>query len=182
MIVVRLTRWVTLALACAALALMPAAASAQVYAPPGKAGSSEYAETIPTSGGNVAPPSDPGSSSGSALGSIGHGSAGAQALSKLGTAGKAAAALARATAPATAAQVPASTRPSGSSTPSGPLSKLIRSPGGSAVGGLASLAEGNDDGGIGFFMPLLLGLSLAGALAVVSLRAWRRGRPAGPRA
>ncbi|HEX3801314.1 MAG TPA: hypothetical protein VHV75_00595 [Solirubrobacteraceae bacterium] len=154
------------ALASAALvALSPAVAGAKTYAPPGKAGSSEYAETLPASGGNIAPPTSADSASGATLSKLGAGRKGAQQLAKLGKAGQSAAAFARATAPPL---VPAA-GPTSASAASGPA-------GGSALSGLVHLIGGSDVDGIGVFLPLLLAFGLGAAVAVSVLRVRRGGQ------
>lgn len=171
----RAVRVLALIIVVAALAV-PATATAAHYAPPGKAGATQYFETIPTSGGNVAPPSynptpRPSSSSSSSpttasptLASVGTGSHGSKKLSRMGKSGQAAANFAQATSPVV---------PAASSTGNG-LDKLQANPGGSAVGSLTSMLTGSDAGGIGIFMPLLLGLSLLAALGIGAYRAIRR--------
>jgi hypothetical protein len=160
----RLTRTVVMLLVCGAVLACPSAAGAKNYAPPGKAGTSEYAETLPAAGGNVAPPANPGSAGGQALSKVGNGGAGARRLEKLGRAGQSAAAFARATAPQAL-------------TPSEPVSSAGSS-GGSALSGLLDLIGGSDAGGIGLLLPLLLALSLAAALGAGAVRR-RHQRDAG---
>lgn len=146
---------------------VPAAADAAHYAPPGKAGATQYFETIPTSGGNVAPPSynpkAPSSSSTSAATSTpatsSKGKHGSKRLSAMGTDGQAAANFANSSSP---------------NLSSGVSAQLQADPGGSAIGGLMNLLTGSDAGGIGLMMPLLLGLSLLAALAFAGYRAARR--------
>lgn len=149
-----------------------AAAAKKTYAPPGKAGTSEYAETLPAAGGNVAPPAiGSRKPTGAALSKLGSGKAGAEKLSKLGKAGQSAAAFARATAPVAApTAIPSNTTAGGhrGSTLSG---------GGSAFSGVLHLIGGSDAGGIGVFMPLLLSFGLGAAVAVSALRVLRRRQP-----
>lgn len=163
---------VVLALISAVVALAsPATASAAHYAPPGKAGATQYFETIPTSGGNVAPPSyNPKPTSGSSgqtapsptLATTGAGSRGSKRLSQLGTAGQAAANFAQSTSPAT-------TR-----SPTSGLENVESNPGGSALGSLMNFITGSDAGGIGILMPVILGLSLLTALGIGAYRVARR--------
>src|SRR5947209_8453800 len=80
-------------------------ASARVLAPPGHAGTNQYVEVIPTSGGNAAPPGSVRGSGSSkapaqALAPFGQGAKGDSGLAKLGPDGRAAAELAASTAPA----------------------------------------------------------------------------------
>lgn len=138
------------------------AAAAKVYAPPGKAGATQYSETLPASGGNVAPPGATpytGSGKPGSLGPIaklGSGAAGVRHLAKLGTEGQAAAGFAQATAPA-------AVTPDRAGAPAG-------ASGGSAVHGLLSLLGGSDAGGIGLFFPALLALSLLAALVAAGIQ------------
>lgn len=136
-----------------------AAAKKTTYAPPGKAGTSEYAETLPAAGGSVAPPSAGGGSpTGEGLSKLGAGKVGAEKLAKLGNPGKSAAAFARATAPVTTAAAHS------------PSIGVGEQHGGSALSGLLHLVGGSDAGGIGVFLPLLLAFGLAAAIAVSALR------------
>ena len=148
------------------LGCVPAASAKKTYAPPGKAGTSEYAETLPAAGGNVSPPATGGGNpTGAALSKLGSGKAGAEKLSKLGKAGKSAAAFARATAPVAAPPASSSSITVGDQT------------GGSALSGLLHLIGGSDSGGIGVFLPLLLAFGLGAALAVSVSRVLRRRQP-----
>jgi len=158
------------------------AAKTKTYAPPGKAGTSQYSEVVPTAGGNVQPPSSGGGNRTAAqISVLGHGKQGVRKLASLGKQGKQAAQFAQATAPEVIHSThgfggePAATAPatqSGSST-------LAAGNGGSALSGIGHLIGGSDGGGIGVFLPLLLafGLGAAAAFAIVKLR--RRG-PASP--
>jgi hypothetical protein len=164
-------RHTALALAAAALvALSPALAAAKTYAPPGKSGASEYAETLPASGGNVAPPTSADSASGAALSKLGAGGKGAQKLAKLGKSGQSAAAFARATAPTvTVTATPAY----------GSAGTVSGRAGGSALSAVAHLIGGSDVDGIGVFLPLLLAFSLGAAVALGAVRLRRaRQQPA----
>jgi hypothetical protein len=152
------------ALVAVLVAASPAAAAAKTYAPPGKAGASEYFETLPASGGNVAPPNNHPDASGAALSKLGAATTGVHKLQKLGKDGQSAAAFAKATAPTVTAPVTASPTLSAAS-------------GGSAISGVAHLLGGSDGGGIGIFLPLLLAFGLAGAAAVIGLRVWRGRQP-----
>jgi hypothetical protein len=146
-----------IALMFAALAL-PGAAAAQAV-PPGNSGVDQYQESIPGAGGDspTGPASGTGNAPSSGKGSGGAASGGearispstAQQLNKLGPDGKAAGAIAAATAPGPSKDSSAS---SGSTNDSGP--------------------------GMGWLLPVILGLTLAGALAVIVMR--RRGAPPGP--
>ncbi len=144
-----------LLIAAALLALMPVAAQAAhtgttVYAPPGKAGASEYFEDVPASGGGVRPPANLSNPSSTNINAIGNGSAkrGTERLSKLGQTGLDASRFAQATAPG----------------PAGPESPDATTDAGSATSGFWHLLTGSDVGGIGAFLPLLLALTAAGAL------------------
>jgi len=180
--------------AISALVWAPAAVAKQ-YAPPGKAGTSEYAEDIPTSGGNVSTPAMGGGNKTAAeIDRLGAGKSGVSKLAKLGKAGAEAAQFALQTAPTTLA---ASTRasktgasgltqtstsgrtptrtPSGTSAPT-PQTTLTASAG-TAIGGIAHLIGGSDGGGIGILLPLVLLFSLIGAGAFGVLRLRRSGAP-----
>jgi hypothetical protein len=155
----RLKRIALVLVVAGSLGWAPAAAAKKIYAPPGKAGTSEYAETLPAAGGNVATPAmGGGNPTGAELSKLGAGRAGATKLSKLGKAGQSAAAFARATAPVAA---PATT--SSSITAADQNS-------GSALSGLLHLLGGSDSGGIGVFLPLLLAFGLGAAVAFGVLR------------
>jgi hypothetical protein len=172
-----LKRNTVLLLLVASLTWVPIASAAKtkVYAPPGKAGTSEYSEVVPTSGGNVLPPSMGGGNPTAAqISRIGPGKAGVRKLSKLGKQGAAAAQFAQATAPAvihSAHGLKGPPSPTGSAT-------LTAAPGGSSLNGVADLLGGSDAGGIGLLLPLLLAFGLGWAGAVVLLRV-RRGRDTG---
>jgi hypothetical protein len=152
------------------IAVPAEATAAKIYAPPGKAGTSQYAETLPASGGNVGTPATTGGNpTGVQLSKLGAGAAGARKLAKLGKTGQSAAAFASATAPTlTRARhllAPAANVSSGT--------QIDRS-GGSAASGVLHLIGGSDSGGIGVFLPLLLAFSLGAAVAVGARRGLRR--------
>ena len=153
------------------------AGKTKTYAPPGKAGTSEYSEVVPTSGGNVQTPAMVGGDKTAAqISRIGAGKAGVRKLSRLGKQGAAAATLAQETAPTVVRSVHGL---DSGSTPTGSPMLTARS-GGSALSGVGHLLGGSDAGGIGLFLPLLLafGLGLAVAATVVRLRRPRgRGSP-----
>jgi hypothetical protein len=168
----------------AVLLAVPSVAGALTLAPPGKAGASQYFETIPTSSGNAAPPQGGGSGHAASV-AIGNGVAGSHALAKLGSDGQAAAALAVATAPVVAASsgkqgASAGSQPSGSKPPTSSTAaggSATSQPGGSAVGGVANALTGSDQGGIGLFLPLLMLLTLAVAVWAGVRNARRSGGP-----
>ena len=171
--------------ALAVLALLPAGAyargrhpggtvvkrtpSATVYAPPGKAGATEYFEVVPNSGGGVAPPANLSSPGSANLKQLGQGGQTAHALSKLGATGTYAANWARATAPV---------RLGG--TPSGGLTSHLAgasaSGGGSALAGVLQVLGGSDVDGLGAVLPLALILLLVGAVGFVLGRRLRPRR------
>jgi hypothetical protein len=166
------------------LVLAPAAVAAgksTTYAPPGKAGSSEYSEVVPASGGNVAPPSNGGGNTNAAqISALGSGKAGVDKLSKLGKAGAAAAVFAQATAPVASTHGLGSPTSGGATTgstgtPGHHVSVLASSSGGSGASAIGQLLDGSDAGGIGVFLPLLLAFGL-GAAVTVSVQRARRGR------
>lgn len=159
-------------LGCAQVA---SAAKTKTYAPPGKAGTSQYSEVVPTAGGNVLPPAMGGGNPTAArISRLGSGKSGVHKLSKLGKQGAAAAQFAQQTAPVATAPVttaPVATTPKGAH----PSSVALRSPGGSALSGLTNLLGGSDVDGLGAILPLLLAFGLGAAVAVSALRL-RRGR------
>lgn len=169
-------------LACAPVA---SAAKVKIYAPPGKAGTSEYSEVVPTAGGNVLPPADGGGNPTAAqISRIGSGKAGVRKLSKLGKQGPAAAAFAQATAPVTTTAHSTGrstgTHPSAGTRPSAdarPPAATLRSSGGSALTGLTNLLGGSDVDGLGTILPLLLAFGLGVAVAVSALRLRHGRRP-----
>ena len=145
------------------------AGKTKTYAPPGKAGTSEYSEVVPTSGGNVQTPAMVGGNQTAAqISRIGAGKAGVRRLSRLGKQGAAAAALAQETAPPPAG----SSHGLGGQSSQASASKLTATSGGSALSGVGRLLGGSDSGGIGLFLPLFLafGFAFAGVAAVVKLR------------
>lgn len=153
---------------------LPSTAAGKHYAPPGKAGASEYFETVPAPGGNVAPPTNPTAATGKAISKIGRGAVGTRKLQKLGKDGQSAAALAKATAPVVA---PASTvTPSKHSRSTSKAAPTVAS-GGSAVSGMLHLLGGSDQGGIGAFLPLLLAFGLGAAVAIMAVRLRHARRP-----
>jgi hypothetical protein len=169
----RLIRSLLAVLVLCALAGAPAAIAKQ-YAPPGKAGTSEYAEDIPTGGGNTATPAMGGGNKTAAqIDKLGAGKVGVRKLTKLGTTGAAAAQFAQQTAPATdAGRAPGTQagRVAGAGEPGGlTRGSTLSAPSGSAIGGLWHAVTGSDAGGIGIFLPLLLVLSALGA-AVAGVR------------
>jgi len=151
-------------------ALLPAVAGAATYIPPGYAGASQYVEDLPTAGGNVAPPVSGSGTGGKTLQAVGAGARGARKLERLGSLGQQAAAFAKATAPTMAGHAPSSSMRNGGG--SGPIAGVS----GSVSGGLASFIAGQDHGGLGVLLPVLLGLGLVGALSYALLA--RRRPPA----
>jgi len=167
------------------------AGKTKTYAPPGKAGSSEYSEVIPASGGNVSPPSaGTGNTTAAQISKLGQGRVGLRKLAKLGKRGAAAAEFAQATAPtaATSSHATSSHVTSGHATNghglrgggssdgnrTGPAQKLKLTAGGSALSGIGDLLGGSDVDGIGILLPLLLAFGL-GAAATVTVQRLRRG-------
>jgi hypothetical protein len=176
----RLIRTALLVFAVGGLALAPAAA-AKNYAPPGKAGTSEYAEVIPSGGGNVSTPSLGGSpnKTPAQISKLGDGGTGIHNLAKLGKTGAQAAQFAQQTAPTRASRPksrPSSPTATTQSTTSGSKSgsgsggsaqrpsTVFVAAKGSALSGIGHLIGGSDQGGIGILLPVLLGLMLAGAV------------------
>lgn len=156
-----------LAVVLAMLVAAPTAA-AKNYAPPGKAGSSQYAEVIPSSGGNVSTPAlGGGNPTAAQISKLGAGMKGVHRLTRLGSEGAAAAKFAQATAPGTTAP----------STPGRPRPVVLTAPQGSVWSGLGRLLGGSDAGGIGIFLPLLLAFGLGAAVAFTAQRARRGRRP-----
>jgi hypothetical protein len=153
------------------------AGGTKTYAPPGKAGTSEYSEVVPTSGGNVSTPAmGIVNKSAAQISSLGAGRAGARKLAKLGKQGAAAARFAEETAPAvlhSAHGLGGITRGTGSATLAAPS-------GGSAMSGITNLLGGSDAGGIGVLLPLLLAFGLGAAVAVGVVRMRRSRDPRTP--
>jgi hypothetical protein len=165
----RMKRWaLILTLGAVSLAL-PGQVLAASIAPPGKAGADQYFETLPSSGGNVAPPAGAGGNSGSssgALARIGNGRAGASGLAHLGPDGTAAAVLAVATAPTPAPRRGHGAGPAGAS-----------GAGASTASALTHVLTGSDSGGLGIVLPLLLATTVIAALGLAGARLRRRGDP-----
>jgi hypothetical protein len=172
----RLIRMTAAVLVTALLIAVPAwAGQTKTYAPPGKAGSSQYAEVVPTGGGNVQTPAmSGGNPTSKQISSLSAGKTGVRKLAKLGKQGAAAARFAQQTAPAAISShgLQGPVGASGSTT-------LLRASDGSAVSGITNLLGGSDAGGIGLFLPLLLafGLGAAVALTIVRLRRRETGAP-----
>ncbi|HWF25724.1 MAG TPA: hypothetical protein VG275_09770 [Solirubrobacteraceae bacterium] len=169
----RRKRWAFILTSCVVSMAFPGQVLAASIAPPGKAGADQYFETLPSSGGNVAPPAGAGgngSSSSGALARIGNGRAGASGLAHLGPEGTAAAALAAATAPTPAAH---RGRGAGVAGASGALTQG----GASTASALTHVLTGSDSGGLGIVLPLLLATSVIAALGLAGARLRRRGDP-----
>jgi hypothetical protein len=187
----RLIRSVLVALCFCALVGSPVATAKQ-YAPPGKAGTSEYGEDIPTGGGNVETPAmGGGNTTRTDIDKLGAGKTGVRKLAKLGKSGAAAALLAQQIAPATETTPATKTttgtettprtssgRVTGTSESGGPdhQSTPLTAPGRSAIGGLWSTITGSDVDGIGVLLPLLLAFGLGAAVATIVMRS-RRDEP-----
>lgn len=164
----RMMRLVRISLAMLAAALLMSAqadaAKTKMYLPPGKAGASQYGEDIPTAGGNTLSPAMTGGNKTAAqISSLGSGKIGVRKLAKLGKTGASAAALARQTAPTVAS--PGASKPG-----AGHHRSVLTASGGSAISGLGHLIDGSDADGIGVFLPLLLALSVVGAVVLSLLR------------
>jgi hypothetical protein len=179
----RVLRTVLAVLALSAVVWVPSAAAKQ-YAPPGKAGTSEYAEDIPTAGGNVQTPAMGGGNRTAAeIDKLGAGRAGMRKLTKLGKPGLAVALFVQQTAPAThtTGTAPATTSTHGTKKPgaaaTAPQPSTLRASGRSALSGIGSTITGSDVDGIGAFLPLLLAFGLGAAVAVTVLRLRRDGQP-----
>lgn len=164
------------------------ATTVKLYVPPGAAGASQYYEDLPTSKGNVAPPAQGQTSSQNTLASTGSGASGSAALAKLGADGVAASDFAKATAPAAISST--GTGEQGTSGKSGTGGKasgagtngttgsdaaavLAAANSGSASAGLSGFLSGQDHGGLGWTLPLILIVSLVGAVGYALGR--RRG-------
>lgn len=176
----RVIRLTSAALVTALLIAAPAeAGKTKTYAPPGKAGTSQYSEVVPTSGGNVQTPAMGGGNQTAAqISRIGAGRAGVRKLSKLGKQGAAAAALAQQTAPALVKPAHGLASRSSKAAPA----TLIAASGGSALSGVSHLLGGSDSGGIGLFLPLLLAVGLGVAVAAAAVRSRRAREPGTPNA
>lgn len=178
----RSSRAVLVLVLASLLTLAPAALAAKVkiYAPPGKAGTSEYSEIVPSAGGNTQPPALGGGSTNAAqISKLGSGRQGVAKLSKLGKQGAAAAQFAQATAPAVVHSThglggPPAATGSGSARLGGPTGGAAS---GSALNGIGNLLGGSDAGGIGRFLPLLLAFALGAAVALSAVRVWRGRQP-----
>jgi hypothetical protein len=155
------------------LAPLPASAAARTYIPPGYAGASQYVEDLPTAGGNIAPPTSGAGTTSKALAAVGEGASGARQLERFGSLGRQAATFAQATAPAATGRI-------AEASTSGGAASIGASPdaaSGSVSGGLASFLAGQDHGGLGVVLPVLLGLGVVGAFSVALIE--HRRRPAG---
>lgn len=177
----RMMRRAPLLIAAIAVVLaLPAQALGLVLTPPGKSGADQYFETVPTSAGNAAPPQGgaPTKSDTRTLSQLGHARAGAARLSRLGKDGQAAAALAAETAPASPAGVSTGhgVTPKGSAGVPGQV-KIGQPPGASPASALSSALTGNDDGGLGILLPLLLLTAFVVAIGVAVSASRRRTPP-----
>ncbi len=143
----------------------PATAQRQV-APPGNAGVDEYLETVPGPDGNS--PVDRNRRDRRALDP-----AVRRRLEAAGPEGRVAADVAEATAPR---RPGGSRRRGGSSAGSASPGVLLDrgGDGGGAPGAIARALTGSDDGGMGAGLPIVLLVSLAGAVALVLTRRTRR--------
>lgn len=153
----------------ALLAAAPALAQDKTVAPPGNSGVDEYLEVVPGAGGDTpASGGATGGSGGSQTPSSTLGSKTATQLEQLGTDGKKAAQLAAAGAPTdrATARKRAKSDVLGSEAEQG---KSIASDGGDRVGTIATALSG-EGGGMGLLFPLLLGGTLAAALALFAAR------------
>jgi hypothetical protein len=151
-------RGATVSLFSVLLLALPGESLALKLTPPGKSGTDQYFETIPTSAGNAAPPTGKSGGGDTAVARLGQGRAGVTRLTHLGKDGQAAASLAAATAPS-----------STSKGPSGAVGGLTP-PGDSAPGAIAHALIGSDTGGLGLALPLLLATCL---IAAGGLFAWK---------
>ncbi|MGH3267074.1 MAG: hypothetical protein ACRDNS_34405 [Trebonia sp.] len=162
------------ALVISTLVWTPAAVAKQ-YAPPGKAGTSEYAEDIPTAGGNTATPAMGGGNKTAAeINRLGAGKVGVRKLSKLGEIGAAAAQWAQQTAPAATSGASAGAQRGGGAQEQTARSTVLTASGGSALSALGHLVGGSDVDGIGALLPVLLAFGLGVAAAISVRRTWRR--------
>jgi hypothetical protein len=166
----RWTRRAPILILCAVSLALPGQAAAASIAPPGKAGADQYFETLPSSGGNVAPPNGGGGGSGHrALTQLGQGAAGASRLAHLGADGAAAAALAAATAP-----TPAAHRGHRAALP---IPAPAAADSTSTAGAIAHVLTGSDSGGLGVVLPLLLATGVIAALGLAAARLRRGSDP-----
>jgi hypothetical protein len=169
-------RKLCVAISAVALLATPAVALGQSL-PPGNSGVDQYTENLPGPGGDK--PTDGGNGGGGGGGDQGSGGGGgeagngelsateAQALSDQGPNGAAAAQLAEQTAPAKAKHATRVEHPSGSDDEGG----------GFSIGDTVSALTGSDSAGMGIFLPILLGATLLGAIALGAARMLRRGEP-----
>ena len=165
----RSARLATIVISCVASLAIPGLALAVSVAPPGKAGASQYFETIPSSGGNVAPPQAGAPASTHNMSQLGRGRTGVAKLAMLGPAGRQAAILAEATAPAPA-RLGLAVSPLGIASVEPGQSKPQ-----STVAALLAALTGSDAGGLGVILPLLLAAALvfAAGLVVAGVRTRR---------
>ena len=167
----RRTRWALVVIASTVFAGVPSGVLAKtiIINPPGSAGANEYSEVIPSSAGNVTPPSGGGGSGKPASGitPLGRGRAGVVRLQHLGSDGRSAAAFAASSAPTPA---PSARNRGGSGRPAA-------SPNGSASAGIASTLTGSDAGGLGWLLPLLFATALLGAVGILAARFRRSAQP-----
>jgi hypothetical protein len=178
MVSMRRMRRASILIVTAVMLAAPGPAMALSLTPPGSSGADQYFETVPSSGGNAAPPhgTSPGSK---AFRHLGQGATGDARLSHLGTTGAAAAALAAATAP-----TPASSSGNGSGSASGsgntggsPAGRsgagqvTITQPSGqSGASALANALSGSNSSGLGFLLPVFLIGALVMAVGFALLR------------
>ena len=150
----------------ALLAAAPALAQDKTVAPPGNSGVDEYLEVVPGAGGDK--PASSGGSGSSQTPSAALGSKTATQLEQLGADGKKAAQLAAAGAPTDRATARKQAKGDvlGSETEQG---KSIAGDGDGRVGTIATALSG-EGGGMGLLFPLLLGGTLAAALALFAAR------------
>ena len=153
----------------ALLAATPALAQDKTVAPPGNSGVDEYLEVVPGAGGDTpASGAKGGGSETSTSPSAALGSKTATRLEQLGADGKKAAELAAAGAPTDRAT--ARKRAKGDVLGDGAQEgKSIAGDGGGRVGTIATALSG-EGGGMGLLFPLLLGGTLAAALALFAAR------------
>lgn len=154
------------ALVALLLLAMPATAMAQeqlTNAPPGNSAIDEYLETVPGATGDQRPRQGGG---GGESGNRGSGEGGAAVLTpanrkrleSLGADGKALADAVEATAPPAAAKPPQRTIDIDGAEGRSPISAVL------------DAATGQDGGGMGFMLPVILVSSLLGVIALVALR------------